>query len=72
MSGLYFFNLSLIFAFSPLEGFTIKGAKKALNDPSLKLDDDLFSGVNRKKFGISIKMKADKIKNIIKKIKKIN
>ena len=60
--------LKLIYELLKNKGFTIKGAKKALNDPSLKLDDALFSGVNRKNFGISIKMKADKIKNIIKKI----
>ena len=64
--------LKLIYTLLKNKGFTIKGAKKALNNPSLKLDDTLFSGVNRKNFNISIKMKADKIKNIIKKIKKIN
>ena len=54
------------------KGFTINGAKKALNDPSLKLDDTLFSGVNKKNFGSTIKIKAGKIKYIIKKIKKSN
>ena len=64
--------LKLIYTLLKNKGFTIKGAKKALNDPSLKLDEALFSSVNRKNFGISLKIKADKIKNIIKKIKKIN
>ena len=64
--------LKLIYTLLKNKGLTINGAKKALNDPSLKLDDTLFSGVNKKNFKISIKMKADKIKKIIKKIKKIN
>ena len=64
--------LKLIYNLLKNKGFTISGAKKALNDPSLKLDDTLFSGVNSKNFGTSIKIKADKIKNIIKKIKRTN
>ena len=64
--------LKLIYSLLKIKGFTINGAKKALNDPSLKLDGTLFSSVNKKNFGKSIKVKADKIKNIIKKIKKIN
>jgi len=64
--------LKLIYSLLKNKGFTINGAKKALNDPSLKLDDTLFSSVNKKNFGSSIKVKADKIKRIIKKIKRIN
>ena len=64
--------LKLIYSLLKIKGFTINGAKKALNDPSLKLDGTLFSSVNKKNFDNSIKVKADKIKNIIKKIKKIN
>ena len=64
--------LKLIYNLLKNKGFTITGAKKALNDPSLKLDDTLFSSVNKKNFGSSIKIKASKIKNIIKKIKETN
>ena len=64
--------LKLIYSLLKNKGFTINGAKKALSDPSLKLDGSLLSGVNNKKIESSIKLKAEKIKNIIKKIKKIN
>ena len=64
--------IKLIYTLLKNKGFTINGAKKALNDPSLKLDDALFSSVNRKNFKKSLKIKADRIKNIIKKIRKIN
>ena len=62
--------LKLIYSLLKNKGFTINGAKKALNDPSLKLDDTLFSSVNKKNFSSAIKAKAGKIKNIIKKIKR--
>ena len=52
------------------KGFTINGAKKALNDPSLKLDDSLFSSVNKKNFKNTLKIKLVKIKSIVEKIKK--
>ena len=61
--------LKLIYSLLKNKGFTINGAKKALNDPSLKLDDSLFSSVNNKNFRKSIKIKSDKIKEIIKKLK---
>ena len=64
--------LKLIYTLLKNKGFTINGAKKALNDPSLKLDDTLFSSVNKKNFDNSIKVKANRIKNIIKKIKRTN
>ena len=64
--------LRLIYNLLKNKGFTINGAKKALNDPSLKLDDTLFSSVNKKNFDNSIKVKANRIKNIIKKIKRTN
>ena len=64
--------LKLIYSLLKSKGFTINGAKKALNDPSLKLDDTLFSSVNKKNFDNSIKVKANRIKNIIKKIKRTN
>jgi len=64
--------LRLIYNLLKNKGFTINGAKKALNDPLLKLDDTLFSSVNKKNFDNSIKVKANRIKNIIKKIKRTN
>ncbi len=64
--------LRLIYNLLKNKGFTINGAKKALNDPSLKLDDTLFSSVNKKNFDNLIKIKANRIKNIVKKIKKAN
>ena len=64
--------LKLIYSLLKIKGFTINGAKKALNDPSLKLDGTLFSSVNKKNFDNSIKIKANRIKNIIKKIKRTN
>ena len=61
--------LKLIFILLKNKGFTINGAKKALNDPSLKLDGHSFSSVNKKNIKHSIKTKAEKIKRIIDKIK---
>ena len=62
--------LKLIYTLLKNKGFTINGAKKALNDPSLKLDDSLFSGVNKKNFKNTLKFKLVKIKSIVEKIKK--
>ena len=64
--------LKLIYKLLKNKGFTINGAKKALNDPSLKLDDHLVSSVNKKNLKNSLKTKAKNIKNIIKKIKSKN
>ena len=61
--------LKLIYILLKNKGFTIYGAKKALNDPSLKLDDHSTSSVNSKNLKRSLKTRAEKIKNIIKKIK---
>ena len=62
----------MIYTLLKNKGFTINGAKKALNDPSLKLDDHLVSSVNKKNLKNSLKTKAKNIKNIIKKIKSKN
>ena len=62
--------LKLIFILLKNKGFTINGAKKALNDPSLKLDDHSISSVNKKNIKLLLKNKAVKIKRIIEKIKK--
>ena len=54
------------------QGYTITGAKKILNNSSIKLDDELSLGVQKKNFQGSIKIKALKIKEILKRIKGIN
>ena len=64
--------LKLIYKLLKNKGFTINGAKKALNDPSLKLDDHSTSSVNKKNLKNSLSLKARNIKNIIKKIKSNN
>ena len=64
--------LKLIYTLLKNKGFTINGAKKALNDPSLKLDDHSTSSVNKKNLKNSLRIKARNIKNIIKKIKSNN
>ncbi len=64
--------LKLIYTLLKNKGFTINGAKKALNDPSLKLDDSLFSSVNNKNLKNVLKNKLVKIKSIVKKIKNNN
>ena len=61
--------LKLIYALLKNKGFTINGAKKALSDPSLKLDDSLFSSVNKKNLKKTLKIKLVKIKSIVEKIK---
>ena len=64
--------LKLIHSLLKNKGLTINGAKKALRDPALKLDGTLFSSVNNKNLKQSVKLRAEKIKKIIKKIKKEN
>ena len=62
--------LKLIYTLLKNKGFTINGAKKALNDPSLKLDDSLFSSVNKKNLKNTLKIKLVKINSIVEKIRK--
>ena len=64
--------LKLIHSLLKNKGLTINGAKKALRDPALKLDGTLFSSVNNKNLKQSVKLRAEKIQRIIKKIKKEN
>ena len=54
------------------QGYTISGAKKLLNNSSIKLDDQLVSGVQKKNFQGSLKLKAHKIKLILKRIKELD
>ena len=58
--------LKLIYSLLKIKGFTIAGAKKTLNDPSLKLDEMMNSSTNIKS---SLKLKVKKIKEIIKRLK---
>ena len=62
--------LKLIYTLLKNKGFTINGAKKALNDPSLKLDDSLLSSVKEKNLKNFLKVKLFKIKSLVEKIKK--
>ena len=62
--------LNLIYTLLKNKGFTISGAKKALNDPSFKLDDSLFSSVNNNELKNTLKIKLVKIKSIVEKIRK--
>ena len=62
--------LKLIYTLLKNKGFTISGAKKALNDPSLKLDDSLLSSVKEKNLKNFLKVKLFKIKSLVEKIKK--
>ena len=62
--------LQLIYTLLKNKGFTINGAKKALNDPSLKLDDSLLSSVKEKNLKNFLKVKLFKIKSLVEKIKK--
>ena len=61
--------LKIIYELVKKQGYTIKGAKKLLNNSTANLDVDLNSSVNSKKFQSSLKIKAEKIKLILKRIK---
>ena len=64
--------LKLIYELLKNQGYTIEGTKKLLNNSSIKLDDELSSGVQKKNFQSSLKLKAQKIKLILKRLKKID
>jgi len=64
--------LKLIHELLKNQGYTISGAKKLLNNSSINLDDYLSSGVKKKNFKSSLKLKAQKIKLILKRIKELN
>tara|TARA_B000000532_G_C18814263_1_gene382941 strand:- start:347 stop:709 length:363 start_codon:yes stop_codon:yes gene_type:complete len=61
--------LKLIYELLKNQGYTVNGAKKLLNNSSIKLDDYLSLGVKKENFQSSIKVKAQKIKLILKKLK---
>ena len=64
--------LKIIYELLKNQGYTIPGAKKILNNSSIKLDEELSLGVQKKNFQGSLKIKALKIKEILKRIKGIN
>ncbi len=61
--------LKLIYELLKNQGYTINGAKKLLNNSSIKLDDPLGSGIKKKNFKDSLKVRAQKIKLVLKRIK---
>ena len=61
--------LKLIFELLKNQGYTIAGAKKLLNNSSIKLDDELSLGIKKKNFHSSVKIRAQKIKLILNRIK---
>tara|TARA_Y100001970_G_C14208565_1_gene845511 strand:+ start:1557 stop:1910 length:354 start_codon:yes stop_codon:yes gene_type:complete len=61
--------LKLIFELLKNQGYTISGAKKLLNNSSIKLDDELSLGIKKKNFHGSVKIRAQKIKLILNRIK---
>ena len=64
--------LKLIYNLLKKQGMTINGAKKALNNASIKLDPNILSDIKGENLKQEIKDKAKRIKNILEKIKKIN
>ena len=61
--------LKLIYELLKNQGFTIQGARKLLNDRSIKLDDNLTLGIKRKNLEGSLKKRAEKIKIILNRLK---
>ena len=64
--------LKLIYELLKNQGYTIAGAKKLLNNSSIKLDDELSSGIKKKNFQGSLKIRAQKIKLILNRIKSLD
>ena len=64
--------LKLIYELLKNQGYTIAGAKKLLNSSSIKLDDELSSGIKKKNFQGSLKIRAQKIKLILNRIKSLD
>ena len=61
--------LKIIYELLKKQGYTISGAKKLLDINTRKLDEELDLGIKSKNFQSSLKIKAQKIKLILKKIK---
>ena len=52
-------------------GYTIAGVKKILNESSLKLDENFNSDIKKKNLESSLKIKAQRIKVILNRIKEL-
>ena len=63
--------LKLIYNLLKKQGMTIHGAKKALNNASIKLDPNILSDIKGENLKQEIKDKANRIKSILEKIRKI-
>jgi len=63
--------LKLIYNLLKTQGMTINGAKKALNSDSIKLDPNKLFDIKGENLKQEIKEKANRIKNILEKIKRI-
>ena len=63
--------LKLIYNLLKKQGMTISGAKKALNSGSIKLDPNILSDIKGENLKQEIKDKANRIKSILEKIRKI-
>ena len=61
--------LKLIHQLLKNKGLTISGAKKALNNDTIKLDQTLYSDIKDKNFKDKIKNKVIKIKSILNRLK---
>ena len=61
--------LRLIYELLKNQGYTISGAKKLLNKSSIKLDAELTSGIKNSNLKSSLKIKANKIKLILERMK---
>ena len=64
--------MKLIYELLKKQGFTIKGAKNYLNNNSNKLDVNIASDIKGKNLKFSLKKRAEKIKTILNKIKKLS
>ena len=64
--------MKLIYELLKKQGFTIKGAKNYLNNNSNKLDVNIASDIKSKNLKFSLKKRAEKIKTILNKIKKLS
>ena len=61
--------LKIIYELLKKQGYTILGAKKLLNNRSVKLDENLDLDIKKKNFHNSLKYKAQRIKILLEKLK---
>ena len=63
--------LRIIYELLKKRGYTIAGVKKLLNESSLKLDENFNSDIKKKNIESSLKVKAQKIKVILNRMKEL-